>query len=69
MPAIFLRNELTARVISGGTEALVTHDRLLLASAWIMEDAAPQDAFFAFLILDDHGEPILDVSGQYLIGG
>jgi hypothetical protein len=68
MPAIFLRNELTAHVISGGTEALVTQNRML-ATAWVIEDAGALDAFFAFVILDENGEPILDVDGQYLIGG
>jgi hypothetical protein len=68
MPAILLRNELTARVISGGNESLVTFNRML-ATAWVMEDAAPSDAFFEFLILDEEGMPIMDVTGQYLIGG
>lgn len=68
MPAIWSRNELTARVISGGNESLVTVNRML-ATAWIIEDGAPSDAFFAFLILDEEGIPILDVNGQYILGG
>lgn len=68
MPALLLRNELTARVISGGTEALVTHDRMVIAASWVAEGAS-DDAYLLLVILDENGEPILDVTGQYLIGG
>lgn len=69
MPALCTQNSLVATVLSDGTDMLVTQNRMIASDVWLMEDAGSIDSSFALLILDENGQPILDVNGQYLIGG
>lgn len=77
MKATFQKNELTATVRSSYAVAessavqivaTVTAAVISIASAQVKENDA-SDAIFLLIIQDENGEPILDVNGQYIIGG
>jgi hypothetical protein len=77
MRPTYAYDELTATVTSSQMAAasnavqmtaIAMSNRMLIADAVVLENNAA-DAIFLLLILDVTGEPILDVDGQYIIGG
>lgn len=77
MRPILERHDLTAKLVSGTVKAVptvvqmhatITSGRMIIASAKVI-GRDDSDAIFSLLILDEDGEPILDVTGQYIIGG
>lgn len=61
-------NELTMAVSSNQMMLAVEFEELVLADVQVIDNDAG-DAVFALLILDENGEPLLDVFGAYIIGG
>lgn len=77
MKATFFYDELTGTVTSSFAvaettavqmRATVVSGSMVIASATVVPQDA-SDSIFSILILDEDGEPILDVNGQYIIGG
>jgi hypothetical protein len=70
-------DELTAAVTSSQMSAAsntvqmamsVVTNRIVISDAEVLNSNA-SDAVFQLLLLDVYGEPLLDVNGQYIIGG
>lgn len=61
-------NELTIDVSSNALALDTTFVQLVLSDVQVVDNGSGDD-IFVLLILDENGEPLLDVNGAYIIGG